>query len=572
MKLDNWIILLSFVLFVQSSISGQVQFFASSDARQVVTGQYFDVTFTLDNARGSNFRAPSFREFNVAGGPSTSTQMTIINGQRQQKVSYTYTLTATKVGTFTLGPASIDVNGKTLKSQGLKIEVVKGSTKNKSSQIGAGDFVVEAVIDYDTGYVGQQLILKYVLTSTKDVRSYNFGNLPEFDGFFAQEIQNYRSRPEQIVIDGVPHIKRILKVIALYPQQRGRFNISSAPVTLGISDGKRSNSFFFNTRLKQFRVQSTELDIAIIETPPNAPISFSGAIGDFFMGSRVDKKSVTMDDAVTLTLQVRGFGDGKFIEAPEQPYTDLFDIYDPNLLQENKEVVGDRMQITKTYEYLMIPKKTGVIKFNPEFTFFNVDSSEYETIYGQQYAINVIKGSERELADLEEEIVELPAPPQIDGLSKIGQSFAFSPLHLGANGVFLCGLIGLFFVKRKRMKEAGIDPAIKRKLRAQKIAISKLSSAKEALDQQDIKEYYIQLRKTLQEYLADKTNLPTTQLSKDDIAALLRKYHIVEQLDPLMEIMRKGEQAIYASIAPGQESGDYEKSIEVIGHIEEALS
>ena len=93
--------------------------------------------------------------------------------------------------------------------------------------------------------------------------------------------------------------------------------------------------------------------------PDGAPTSFSGAIGDFFMGTSIDKKSITQDDALTLTLQIKGDGDGRFIEPPAQPYTDLFDIYDPNLLGEQTQVTGDKVQVIKTYEYLMIPKKTG---------------------------------------------------------------------------------------------------------------------------------------------------------------------------------------------------------------------
>lgn len=554
------------------SVFAQVRLVASSDAKQVVVGQYFTVTFTLENARGSNFRAPSFVDFDVVGGPNSSTQMTIINGKRQQKMSYNYSLTSSKEGKYKLGPASITVNGKQYSSGSLEIEVVKGKKISSRAGTEESNFIIETRVDYDSAYVGQQLTLKYVLLSRQDVRSYNFNTLPKFDGFFAQELQNYRSRPEQIVRDGVPYFSRILKVVSLYPQQRGRFTIEPAQVTVGVSDGRRSNSFFFNSRLKQYRALSNTIDISVLETPRGAPVSFSGAIGDFFLGSRVDKKSITMDDAVTLTLQIRGFGDGKFIEAPEQPYTDLFDIYDPNLLQEKSEIINDRVQTTKTYEYLMIPKKTGIIKFNPEVTFYNIDSAEYETIYGQQYTIRVIKGSERELADLEKDVVDLPIPLPIGKLQKINHSFAFSNIHHTLNGLLSLGLIGLLVGKQMKNRQDNIDPAVKRNLMAKKLAVSKLSVAKLALDKGEITEFYVQLRQALQEYLADKTDQPSSQLSKNHITQLLKQYNLLDQLDPLLLIMKKGEQAIYASIAPGNEQEDYEQSIAIVGQIESSLT
>jgi len=290
------------------------------------------------------------------------------------------------------------------------------------------------------------------------------------------------------------------------------------------------------------------------------------------MGSAVDKKSITMDDALTLTLQVRGFGDGKFIEAPEQPYTDLFDIYDPNLLQEKSEVIGDRIQVTKTYEYLMIPKQTGVIKFNPEFTFYNVDSAQYETVYGQQYRVNVVKGSDRELADLQDDDVVLAPPPSVGKLYQKDKVFAFSWGHLGANGLIALSILGLVMARRIRDQKDNMDPALRRTLKAKKLAVAKLSFAKQALDQGDIKDFYIKLRQSLLEYLSDKTNQETSQLSKDDITHLLNQYDLQEYLDPILGMMKKGEQAIYASIAPGKEADDYDQALTLISQIESSLA
>ena len=209
-------------------------------------------------------------------------------------------------------------------------------------------------LDHDTGYVGQQLTLKYTLFTNQSVRQVNFSNISDFDGFFAQEIKNYRSSTEQVVIDGVQYSKRVIGVFALFPQQKGITDIEPVDIVLGVSEGgRRSNSIFFSTRLKQYRARSNGLTIQVLDLPDGAPESFSGAIGDFYMGTSIDKKTITQDDALTLTLQIKGDGDGRFIEPPEQPYTDLFDIYDPNLLGEQTQVSDDKVQVIKTYEYLI---------------------------------------------------------------------------------------------------------------------------------------------------------------------------------------------------------------------------
>ena len=566
-------IFLSAFLLSVTLLHAQVKFSAHADATQIVADQYFTITFSLENARGGNFRAPSFKDFEVAGGPSTSSEMTFINGRSTQKISYSYTLTASNVGKYQIGPAQITVNGKTMQSNPVSIEVVKGRSANNSNVSSEQeDFIVEAQLDFDTAYVGQQLTLKYVLLTTKDVRSFNFQRLPDFDGFFAQEIQSFDARTTRVVINGTQYFKRVLKVIALFPQQKGVFELSPADLTLGISDGRRSSSFFFNTRLRQYRIRSTRTTAIIRSTPPGAPKSFSGAIGDFYMGTSVDKRTISMDDALTLTLQVRGFGDGKFIQPPEQPYTHLFDIYDPNLLEEKSDIVGDKIQVTKTYEYLMIPKKTGSIKFNPELTYFDVDSNKYVTIYAQQYRVNVVKGADRELADIVENDSDLPQPRAIGKLVKSKPGFAYSFTHIGLNVALVAAILGLFVARRIRDQRENIDPAVKRAQRAKKLAVAKLSEAKSSLDKGDISAFYTKLRKGLLEYLSDRINLPTSQLSKNDIQQLLENEGMHSMIEPLLEIMRKGEQAIYASIAPGHEQTDYDQSIHIIEQVEISLS
>jgi len=133
-------------------------------------------------------------------------------------------------------------------------------------------------------------------------------------------------------------------------------------------------------------------------------------------------------------------------------------------------------------------------------------------------------------------------------------------------------ILGLMMARRIRDQKDNMDPALRRTLKAKKLAVAKLSFAKQALDQGDIKDFYIKLRQSLLEYLSDKTNQETSQLSKDDITHLLNQYDLQEYLDPILGMMKKGEQAIYASIAPGKEADDYDQALTLISQIESSLA
>ncbi|MEL6389033.1 MAG: BatD family protein [Bacteroidota bacterium] len=559
----------------QLGVFAQVTFYAQTDARQIVAGQYFSVSFVLENAQSRDFTPPDFKSFIVGAGPSTSQQMSIVNGRRSQKMSYTYQLTADSPGTYTIGSATINVNGSTYKSEPVTIDVVKGRNRPygaKGSVSSDSPFIVEAIMDYDTGYVGQQLLLKYNLLTTADVRSWDFRQLPSFDGFFAQELQGYSGRAIRVVRDGVQYIQRTIKVFALFPQQKGSFEIEPATVDLGISDGRSSNSFFFSRRLRAQRTRTSGLSILIDGLPPGAPISFSGAVGAFQMTNTIDKKTVSLDDAVTLTMQVRGYADGKMIAAPIQPFGDDFDVYDPNIIQETQSVIGDRIQYTRTYEYLMVPKRPGTIQFRPEFSYFDIDSASYVTLAPIEHSVRVLNSSGRELADVESQGLQLPPFYDVKRVYPVDKIFAFSPLHIALNGGLIIAGICLLVLRRRKFKDDAIDPEIKRQQKALATAKARLSIANEALEKGDTTQFYIDLRKGLLDYLADRTSTKSSQLSKDQIQTLLNNNNLNDLYPQTKSVLEKGEQALYASMVPGDEHHIYRDTLHLVQQIELALS
>lgn len=119
-----------FGLFIMLGLAFQVQ--AQEDIRftvevstdSILFGNYFQVTFTLENAKGSDFSAPDFTAFHVVSGPNQASSMSIINGEVTQSVSYTYYLEPKDVGNFYILPASVDVGETILETQPVEIMVV----------------------------------------------------------------------------------------------------------------------------------------------------------------------------------------------------------------------------------------------------------------------------------------------------------------------------------------------------------------------------------------------------------------------------------------------------------------
>jgi len=130
----------------------QRAFYAQADARQIVVNNFFQVTFTLENANGDSFTPPDFGSIEVLSGPSQSSQVSIINGRRSQKASFGYGLNVSKPGKYTIKSASINVAGKIYRTKPITIEAVAGKpgSKNNASGIAGltdADIFIEAVVD-----------------------------------------------------------------------------------------------------------------------------------------------------------------------------------------------------------------------------------------------------------------------------------------------------------------------------------------------------------------------------------------------------------------------------------------
>jgi len=544
-------------------------FSASANAEEVLEGYDFQVTFTLDGAKGTSFQPPSFEGFTVVGGPSTSTSMSIVNGRTSQSMSFTYALMPKSSGQKRIGSASIKVGGNTLRTKPLNIKVLKGSEQKKQSSDGA-DVFLEVELSDSVAYVGQQVILKYVIYTAVDVRSYNFLNESEYDGFYPEELKNYREKAVKVVRNGRQYLRQPLKVLALFPQQTGRTEIGPALVNIGIAVKSDRPSFFFSTSMKSERMTTPAKIINVLPSPRGAPTSFSGGIGNFQMRATIDRNTVSQDGAVTMTMTIQGDGDARFVGPPQQNF-DGFEIYDPNLLDEKSRMSQGKVNSTKVYEYLLVPQDKGLKRITPEFSFYNVDSARYITLSGGSYNIRVVPGSGNK--EISTERLSKRMAPIVTTTNLFTPSKPlFSWWHLGSLGMILLGFVAVAAVKWNDDRIAKIDPLLLKANKAQKVAIAKLSEAKSHLDSGNIREFYQSLINCLFSYLSDKLAISANSISKDNLTEIFQDTSVSSEIaENIKSIIQRSEMAIYARKSPEEAQNDYEESRKVIVEIENIL-
>jgi hypothetical protein len=147
MKKMYLLIVLLTGVFIGANAQKTPRFEAVASSDSIFLGHYFQLTLTLENAKGTRFSAPDFGpDVEVMAGPNTSSSISIVNGETTQKHSYIYLLRPTRTGPLLLPSASIETDAGTLKTTPLDLRVLPNDagvpqpSVNRQSDIFRFDF------------------------------------------------------------------------------------------------------------------------------------------------------------------------------------------------------------------------------------------------------------------------------------------------------------------------------------------------------------------------------------------------------------------------------------------------
>ncbi|MCB0520872.1 MAG: protein BatD [Lewinellaceae bacterium] len=568
------ILLLPLMPMAQNSVT----FEAFSDAKQVLMNNYFEVSFTLKNANGTDFTAPDFKGFQILAGPNSSTSMQIINGNVSREMGYSYTLQPTAVGKFTIGSASIKANGQKLTSQPIVIEVVNGNTAPKNSTNAGGEIFVKLEPSKKETYVGEQIALDFKLYTTVSIDGYDIMEEPDYRGFYAQEMRRFSTSAQREVIGGKQYTTKVLRRIALFPQQAGQLTISPAKFQLAVLEEGDRTGFFFSRNIKPVFYTTQPVDIQVKTLPANAPEDFSGAVGKYEFQASVNRNMVTTDDAVSVMMLITGTGDVKRVQPPPLLLSDSFEIYAPKIIEE--QMIENQGIITgkKVVEYLILPKFAGEYTINPSFTYFDPTVSQYLSISAGKYPIKVRQGTDKHTSNREElklkgKSNDIQFIKTRSVLTKNSQSIVGTGIFWALSSLPVVAFIGLFFYKRITNKQAEIDISLRKRKLANKEAQKRLETAKQHMESNNNRAFYDEVSKALLGYVCDKINIPLSQLSKENVKVQLQALSVAPLLaEDFIKTIQTCEMALFAGMENSAAMiNTYDKAVAIIAGIEEGL-
>jgi len=353
----------------------------------------------------------------------TSQRIEMNNLNLTSSVVYDYTVMPLRAGRFTIPPQTIRVGNNSLRSPALTLNVADSSGRSSGARsgrdtqaAGANNLVfAELIVPSKTAYVGEIVPVQIRMGFDPRVRP-RLIEPPEItgQGFTAQKLQQSAENTE--TISG-----RLYEVVtyktAIAAARAGKFEIGpvkakaqvvvprrqSAPRTRPrspfdlfdqndpFSDPFFSNPFSQLGERREVEIKSEPVALEVKPLPPNAPPSFSGAIGNFTMTTEAKPKTVQVGDPITVTNTISGRGNFDRVNAPVIEDERGWHKYPPSSKFKQDDEVG--LSGTKAFETVLSPneKKQGLPLL--AFSYFDPVKEQYVTLHSEPIPINVEGGA-----------------------------------------------------------------------------------------------------------------------------------------------------------------------------------
>ena len=554
--------------------SQDVSFTAELSKERMLRNSTVEYHLTLRNAQGDNLTEPDFSAFEVLRGPSRSIGTTIINGVRTTQMTFSWMLQPKRTGELSIGPASVQAAGRTWRSDAKTVTVLE---VDDASLAATPENFLRAEVSTDQAYVGQQIILNLNLYASVNPISRNMVREPDLDGFFARPRRRFDASPTTVIENGREYQRRTLMSLALFPIKSGTLTIDPYRMVIG-AVRTRSNSTFSRRFTEQIPVNSDTLSISVRELPQPRPDDFSGGVGTYTMEVAVDRNEITTDDALNMIIRVTGQGDIQRLEAPVPVDEAEWNIYDPRVVQEEFLDSPSGMFGRKTFEYQLVPKRSGTYVLNPTLTYFNTETEAYESLSREEFTVKVTGGSGQKTYTIdtstvvEAPLVLRPGAPLTEG-RRYDRNLGGRPIYWGLILLPLLvggGVIGLSHYRR-RLNDR--DPAILQRQRAGKVAAARLKEARTHLEKVEARPFYDAVESAVLRYLRDRFTLNVADLSRSNIRQVLSAAgadaDLTERYDRLLQ---RCEMALYAGQDSAEDLGNtYAEAVDLITDTERQL-
>lgn len=572
-------------------MAGNAQSMSVSVPSHVSVGENFRLSYTINTQEVENFRAGNIPEaIEVIAGPYTSSQSSfqMVNGHTSSSssVTYTYTLYASKNGTYTIPAAHARVNGRIISSRAVKVTVSgtarqsngapqmhddyagEAQMRKAGSRISGNDLFIKVSANKRRVHEQEPILLTYKVYTLVDLTQLE-GNMPDLTGFHTQEVKLPQQKNFHVEkVNGKNYRCVTWSQYVMYPQVTGKLEIPSITFKgIVVQQNRAVDPFeaFFNGGSGYVEVKRNIVAPRLtvqVDPLPKRPSDFTGGVGKFNLSASVNHTEVKAGEPISMRVVVGGIGNLKLIKEPYVAFPKDFDKYDAKITDKTK-LTENGVEGNMIYDILAVPRNQGQYEIPPiEFTYYDTGQNAYRTIKTQAFKINVKKGDGKgsSVEDYRQEENDIRGLKQQKvRMHRVDEFFFGSIQYWVSLLVPLLAFIILLVVFRKRALDHA-DIVKMRGKKANKVATRRLKKARNLMNHNKQAEFYDEVLHALWGYVGDKLNMPVEKLARENIADNLQQQSVDgKTIDTFISALDECE---FERYAPGDPSGNMNKTID----------
>lgn len=591
------------IIFFLVSLAAAYDFQASIDRNQAAVGE--EVTITIQFSGENLKEEPPFPEFDASPDftlvnknrqKSSSQNVTIINGRFNRTLVeshiFQFTFKPLKTGELTLPGCRFVYKDFNRAIAPTRVSVLKESPESR-------DIDLTLRFSKKELYLNEQLLLTALIRKKANSPIRNI-NRPDIEKelkkfFWIKPLTDKITGHVENAGDGQYEVYPI-QFIA-FPIMAGLLKVPSIPMEYTVIEQGRSRgrspfddpffngafgSVFDQGNARQKTKYSDPVSLTVRDLPEaGKPSGFSGAVGSFTLSAALDKPGVKAGEAVNLKVTVTGTGNEKSVSSVDFRNLNQFEVFDPEI-QSDVQVKNNRLFITKTFRYVLIPQAEGNTTVGPiTVYFFNPEKGRYDSSQAV-LPLKVEKGKAMKPTDaryLSKEDIRLLGSDirfiktDSRGLrNRSGRPYK-SPLYWAAALLpVLIALSSLVFHRQSRRMAS--DTAYARQKKARKNALARLKEAVTLITAKPDR-FYAALYRALTEYIADRLNVSAAGLTVMGISSMLREKGVAEEVCvDIVRLLESCDLHRFSSlpVEASDRRNDIDKAEKHIIHLEEKLT
>ncbi|MDE6521404.1 MAG: BatD family protein [Muribaculaceae bacterium] len=604
--------LIILLVSIAASAAGKYQLSVSTQtgSDDIEVGEQFYVYMKLDNLDGEP-SAPDVpgavvKYFTLS---SQSSSMSSINGKVTRSSSRTYvaTCSASKEGSYSIGPFSVDGVSSNkasytivkagsgslskLKQRQQQQQQQQSSNRGAYSQdpddqnqgpkfIGKGNekLFLKASVSKSTAYEQEALVYTVKLYSSyAPIKFIGATEAPKFDGFVVEESDETSRSLHYETYNGQEYATAIIARYIIFPQMTGKLTIKGNTYTVSTDEQEYYDDPYFRMltvrRPIQLNVTPNDLVIDVKALPTPQPADFSGGVGQFSISSSLSSNSLKTNQPASIVYEVKGSGNLKYVKLPDlnNIYPKQLEVFSPTT-EVNAAAKGSNVSGSIKFDYSFTPLELGQYDI-PEVSlvYFDPTTGKYEKSVAKGYLVEVDKGAVSEKSQTKNRLKFIDTLMPVKDLKKERVAYVYT---FGYWLFFIIPAIALFviiIVYRRYLKSAA-DIVGTRMRKAGKVAAKRLKKAAACMKSGERERFYDEMLIALWGYVSAKLNIPTSELNRENVAQKLSEAGASEEsINNLLSVLDDCE---FAKYAPGSGEDElkhiYDRGTEVINTLEDS--